>query len=95
MLEIFRAEGVWDLLFSENFFYFGLASEEAKENFSFCEQGRKYLGETLTFDCSGNLMEADESVTLPMGVVSLVEYAATLSINLHNLVSLVFLLYLY
>ncbi|CAN6454099.1 unnamed protein product [Victoria cruziana] len=92
LLEIFRAEGVWDLLFSENFFYFGLASEEAKENFSFCEQGRKYLGETLTFDCSGNLMEADESVTLPMGVVSLVEYAATLSINLHNLPECIVLL---
>ncbi|XP_031488059.1 BEACH domain-containing protein B isoform X2 [Nymphaea colorata] len=92
LLETFRAEGVWDLLFSENFFYLGLASEEAKENCLFSEQGRKYLGEMLPFDCSGNLTEAHESVALQMGVVSLVEHAATLSINSHNLPECVVLL---
>ncbi|GMP45707.1 hypothetical protein CsSME_00014138 [Camellia sinensis var. sinensis] len=28
LLDVFRAEGVWDLIFSENFFYFGPASAE-------------------------------------------------------------------
>ena len=87
LLEVFRKEGIWDLIFSENFFYFGAASEE------FCEEFTPYHGgspEKLEkYSASGS-----NAVQLKFGgieiiqieAISFVELAATSNGSVHNLV---------
>ncbi|KAI4307513.1 hypothetical protein L6164_030691 [Bauhinia variegata] len=82
-LEILREEGIWDLIFSENFFYFELDSEEtAGEAFACIEDKSEIFSAS-----SGNSSVAKVSRvnSLKMEVISFVEFAATSSGNSHNL----------
>jgi WD40 repeat protein len=75
LLDVFRAEGVWDFIFSENFFYFGLASAEFFENH---DEVTPWNQETVS-DLQGGCE------VLQIEVISFVKYAATLDGSSHNL----------
>ena len=72
---MFREEGIWDLIFSENFFYFAAISEEAS---------RAKLDHSSK---SSSSMEGQDNLDIfHMEVISFVEFTATLNGNKHNLV---------
>lgn len=82
-LEIFREEGIWDLIFSENFFYFELASEEsAGQIFVYNEKSEMLSGSSITTDKP----EVNGVNCLQMEVMSFVEFAATSNGNAQNMV---------
>lgn len=77
-LKVFRDEGIWELIFSENFFYFGPASDDLS-------------AECCTYDESPpELLSAFSGFNsiLQMEVISFVEFAATSDGSAHNLVGL-------
>ncbi|KAG6608127.1 BEACH domain-containing protein B, partial [Cucurbita argyrosperma subsp. sororia] len=84
-LEIFREEGIWDLFFSENFFYFGPAFEEFTleswtNNDDFLEKPETY------YATSSNCPPKVDGVDLiQIEVISFVEFAATSCGSAHNL----------
>lgn len=86
-LDVFRSEGVWDFIFSENFFYFGSVSAE-------CAAGYNSYSEILPWDYVCNLdpnltglqVNSNEIEILQTEVISILELAATLTGNSHNLV---------
>ncbi|XP_022773061.1 BEACH domain-containing protein B-like isoform X4 [Durio zibethinus] len=86
LLEVFRREGVWDLIFSENFFYFGSASEEFSEEFTPFHEG---IPENLEkYSASGS--DADKLnfggiEIIQIEAISFVELAATSNGSVHNL----------
>lgn len=86
-LEIFREEGIWDLFFSENFFYFGPAFEEfflescTNNDDDFLEKPETY------YATSSNSPKADGADIIQIEVISFVEFAATSCGSAHNLVS--------
>nr|CAD1832089.1 unnamed protein product [Ananas comosus var. bracteatus] len=86
LLEVFRKEGVWDMIFSEKFFYFGPSLEEV------CFGS----GVPTEHDAINSKQPADserfEEETKQIGVeilqveaISFLEFAATLSTNTNNL----------
>ncbi|GER40247.1 WD40 and Beach domain-containing protein [Striga asiatica] len=85
LVDVFRAEGVWDFIFSENFFYFGPAPTEfSRQNISWCkvplvdEEG----------STSGSVVDQPNSnqvEILQVEIISFMEFAATLSGSIHNL----------
>lgn len=85
-LDVFRSEGVWDFIFSENFFYFGSVSAE-------CAEGYNSYSEILpwdyVYDLDPNLtdhqVKSNEMEILQTEVISTLEFAATLTGNSHNL----------
>ncbi|KAL1821830.1 hypothetical protein ACET3Z_016699 [Daucus carota] len=85
-LDVFRSEGVWDFIFSENFFYFGPVSAECAEGYDSCR-------EILPWDYACNLdssstdhqVNSSEIEILQIEVISILEFAATLTGNSHNL----------
>ncbi|XP_014501021.1 BEACH domain-containing protein B isoform X2 [Vigna radiata var. radiata] len=81
-LEIFRQEGIWDLMFSENFFHFASGSDEsAVQMFGYSEKS-----EILSVSRStGNTAEVNGVNSLQMEVISFVEFAATCSGNTQNM----------
>lgn len=87
LLEVFRKEGIWDLIFSENFFYFGSASEELSEELTLYLEGSP--GRLEKYFASGS-----NAVQLKFGgieiiqieAISFVELAATSNGSVHNLV---------
>lgn len=87
LLDVFRDERVWDFVFSENFFYFGpVSSEFLGANCSNSEILISRSEDFSKFTCmEGGGIEID---VLQAEAISLVEFAATLSENLHNLVLL-------
>lgn len=90
-LDVFRSEGVWDFIFSENFFYFGPVSAECAEGYDSCR-------EILPWDYACNLdssstdhqVNSSEIEILQIEVISILEFAATLTGNSHNLVGACF-----
>jgi len=93
-LEIFREEGIWDLIFSENFFYFESGSEEsAGQIFAYNEKSDILSSSRST----GNTVEVNGVNTLQMEVISFVEFAATCNGNTQNMVGsfIPLLLYIY
>lgn len=86
LLEVFRKEGIWDLIFSENFFYFGSASEELSEELTLYLEGSP--GRLEKYFASGS-----NAVQLKFGgieiiqieAISFVELAATSNGSVHNL----------
>lgn len=88
LLDVFRAEGVWEFVFSENFFYFGpVSSEFLGAN---CANSGILVSrseEFSKFTCieGGGSIKID---VLQIEAISLMEFAATLSGNSHNLVLL-------
>ncbi|MED6222264.1 hypothetical protein PIB30_062657, partial [Stylosanthes scabra] len=81
-LEIFREEGIWDLVFSENFFYFESASDES---------ARQMLANTEYSEISSapgsvsNMAEVNGVNNLQLEIISFVEFAATSSGNAQNM----------
>lgn len=93
LIDVFRAEGVWDFIFSENFFYFGPApAEYFGENSSRNEV--PLLDDEGLYGSSNfeDLLSAKEVETLQVDVISFMEFAATLSGSSHNLVGFFFIL---
>lgn len=89
-LKIFRVEGIWDLIFSENFFYSELYSEEnSGEIFAYPEKPEFFPASSsvssMSKECRVN--------NLQMKVISFLEFAATSNGNSHNLVGSIFLLW--
>ncbi|KAH7567643.1 hypothetical protein JRO89_XS07G0111300 [Xanthoceras sorbifolium] len=81
-LEIFREEGIWDLIFSENFFYFGPALEDFSEEC--CTYNEAY---SLSNSTNSHIKSSGVEV-LQTEVISFVEFAATSIGSVHNLVSI-------
>jgi len=82
-LEIFRQEGIWDLMFSENFFYFPSGSDEsAGQMFAYNEKSEILSASRST----GNTAEVSGVNNLQMEIISFVEFAATCSGNTQNMV---------
>lgn len=84
LLEVFRDEGMWDLIFSENFFYFGPPSEGSSgECCTYNESSPRNFDSTT--NCGDNQVKASVVEILQMEVISFVEFAATFSGSAHNL----------
>ncbi|KAK4483931.1 hypothetical protein RD792_011140 [Penstemon davidsonii] len=86
LVDVFRAEGVWDFIFSESFFYFGPAPADfSGENFSKIEvslvNGKGYTGSSSFEDRA----TSNEVEIFQVEVISFIEFAATLSGSSHNL----------
>ncbi|OMO50809.1 hypothetical protein CCACVL1_30251 [Corchorus capsularis] len=85
-LEVFRKEGIWDLIFSENFFYFGSALEEYSEEFSPFNEGSPDKLEKYSSSGSNAVKLNFSGVEImQMEVISFVELAATSNGSVHNL----------
>ncbi|CAN1248861.1 BEACH domain-containing protein B [Linum perenne] len=85
-LEIFREEGIWDMIFSDNFFYFGPASvESTAECFTNREGFPGKLGQVSVTNNSNSSTGIDSIEILQMEIVSFVEFAATCKGSVHNL----------
>ncbi|KAL5988451.1 hypothetical protein ACLOJK_036215 [Asimina triloba] len=87
LLEVFRGKGIWDLIFSENFFYFGSPLEEiSEENITYPD----FIPENfnvLSNSTKGQVKHSEIEI-LQVEVISFVEFAATLNGNSHNLIHL-------
>ncbi|KAK9930220.1 hypothetical protein M0R45_027267 [Rubus argutus] len=76
-LQIFRQEGIWELIFSENFFYFGPAPEDLSgECCTHVESQRKNEMLSSSSDISSQAIVCGIEV-LQMEVISFVEFVAT------------------
>lgn len=88
LVDVFRAEGVWDFIFSESFFYFDPTPAELSGN-DFAESGVP-LVDTDEASFGSNDYDGRESSSevgsFQVAVISFVEFAATLSGSSHNLV---------
>lgn len=92
-LEIFRDEGIWDLIFSENFFHFGPDSEEmAGECGSYNQGFPGQLDRNLSSSSISNQTKISSFEILQMEVISFVEFAATCNGTVDNLLEVSVLL---
>ena len=84
---MFRKEGIWDLIFSENFFYFGSASEEFSEEFTPYHEGSPEKLEKY-FASGSNVVQLKYGgiEIIQIEAISFVELAATSNGSVHNLV---------
>lgn len=80
-MDIFRAEGIWELVFSENFLYFSPAEDLPPQFSVHCESPTKNDTSSLKYK-----MKAYGVETLRKEVISFVEFAATSNGSAHNLV---------
>ncbi|XP_066329470.1 BEACH domain-containing protein B-like isoform X1 [Miscanthus floridulus] len=76
LLKSFREEGLWDLIFSENFFYFG-------SSLDYIQQNDQLIDAPKSID-SKSFNETDVNV-LQAEAISFLEFAATLNENSNNL----------
>lgn len=81
LLEVFREEGLWELIFSENFFYFGPTVEVDADD---CLA--KDYTEIFCSSVNTSNVRANDYEILQVEVISFVEFAATSSGIAHNLV---------
>lgn len=85
-LEVFREEGVWDLIFSENFFYFGPDSEEmARECGNYNQGFPGHLDKNMSSSSITIQTNISSYEILQMEVISFVEFAATCNGTADNL----------
>ncbi|KAH0760080.1 hypothetical protein KY290_023573 [Solanum tuberosum] len=86
LLHVFRAEGAWDFIFSENFFYFCLeslgSSDDALSKKGYSDDCNEQCCDSNGRTASLNLHELEG---LQTEVVSFLEFAATLTGSSHNL----------
>lgn len=86
LLEIFRKEGIWDLIFSENFFYFAPALDDYSGEIStYPDRVQESFELYSSSRSSKSQVKPTEVEILQMEVISFVEFAATLDGNAHNL----------
>ncbi|GFY85907.1 binding protein [Actinidia rufa] len=89
LLDVLRAEGVWDLIFSENFFYFWPASAECFVEY--CKYDEVPPWNLEIYSSSNRIsseLHGSEVDILQIEAISFVEFAATLNDSSHNLVRL-------
>lgn len=87
LLEVFREEGIWNLVFSENFFYFGPSSEEFSGEYYTNHDGSPRKPEIFaTTSSTDGQVKSSGVETLQMEVISFLEFAATSNGSAHNLV---------
>lgn len=85
LLEVFRDEGIWDLIFSEHFFYFGPSLDESSEGYSLGHEDA--CGNlSSSSSCNDHTMMGSGIESLQMNILSLTELAATSCGSTHNLV---------
>ncbi|XP_057532553.1 BEACH domain-containing protein B isoform X2 [Amaranthus tricolor] len=80
LLEVLRTERIWELVFSENFF-FGAASQDFFVDCS--ATNLSYLSSISSGN--NNQLQVPVAVNLQLEIISFVELSATLSENAHNL----------
>ncbi|KAG7971974.1 hypothetical protein I3843_07G161500 [Carya illinoinensis] len=86
LLEVFREEGIWNLVFSENFFYFGPSSEEFSGEYYTNHDGSPRKPEIFaTTSSTDGQVKSSGVETLQMEVISFLEFAATSNGSAHNL----------
>ncbi|KAK2977991.1 hypothetical protein RJ640_023529 [Escallonia rubra] len=86
LLDVFRSEGVWDFVFSENFFYSGPAPMEFPKDFCRYNEVLPSISESyFGSNCTTSRINTKESDTLQVELISVVEFAATLNGSSHNL----------
>lgn len=87
LLEVLREEGIWNLIFSENFFYFGPSSEEFSGEYYTYHDGSPRKPEIYATSSSTDSQVKSVGVeTLQMEIISFLEFAATSNGSAHNLV---------
>ncbi|GAV66852.1 WD40 domain-containing protein/Beach domain-containing protein/Laminin_G_3 domain-containing protein [Cephalotus follicularis] len=94
-LEVFRAEGMWDLIFSENFFYFGSISDELSEErftYKYSEELPRKLETCSPSSSTKSQVKPIGIEILQIEVISFVEFIATSSSSVHNMPELSVLL---
>lgn len=84
LLKSFRAEGLWDLIFSEKIFYFGSSVEYIHQ--IVCETQNDHFIDAIKSTGSKSFNQADVNI-LQAEAISFLEFAATLNENTNNLVS--------
>ncbi|TKW23149.1 hypothetical protein SEVIR_4G274600v4 [Setaria viridis] len=82
LLPAFREEGVWDLIFSGNFFYFGSAVEDTHFDIVTDVQNGDINSSRISID-SESLYCTDVNI-LQVEAISFLEFAATLNENTYN-----------
>ncbi|KAG8369183.1 hypothetical protein BUALT_Bualt15G0124700 [Buddleja alternifolia] len=86
LVDVFRAEGVWEFIFSESFFYFGPATPEFSGENCSSDKVPSVGDEEYCGSRSGDdRVNRNEVEILQVEVVSFMEFAATLSGSSHNL----------
>lgn len=96
LLEIFRKEGIWDLIFSENFFYFAPALDDYSGEIStYPDHVQESFELYSSSRSSKSQVKSTEVEILQMEVISFVEFAATLDGNAHNLVFLLHCIFIF
>ncbi|GMI77267.1 hypothetical protein HRI_001396000 [Hibiscus trionum] len=86
LLEVFRKAGIWDLIFSENFFYFGSSKEKFSKEFSTHNEGSLEKLENYYVSWSNVVQLKYSGVgTIQMEVITFVESVATSNGSVHNL----------
>lgn len=89
-VKVFRQEKIWELMFSENFFYFGPAPEDVfGESYTCIESLRKNGILSSSSDIISQARNCGIEV-LQMDVISFLEFVATSNDSAFNLVSSVF-----
>ncbi|KAI4388687.1 hypothetical protein MLD38_000993 [Melastoma candidum] len=83
-LEIFRDEGIWELLFSENFFYSGLLDKSVMADTGVGE-GLTELSGARSSEFHDIPKEFGAIYSLQMEIISFVEFAAMSNGSVHNL----------
>ncbi|XP_047328635.1 BEACH domain-containing protein B isoform X2 [Impatiens glandulifera] len=84
LIELLRAESIWDLVFSDNFFYFGSASGECLEYDRYSDVPIYGL-DVSSGDLTNQKAAGFEFDILQIEVVSFVEFVATLNGSSHNM----------
>lgn len=92
LLKSFREEGLWDLIFSEKFFYFGSPVDYI--NPIIHETWNDQFIDASESTGSKSINQADASI-LQAEAISFLEFAATLNENSNNLVSKLFSFFIY
>ncbi|KAH0452153.1 hypothetical protein IEQ34_019452 [Dendrobium chrysotoxum] len=83
LLEVFREEGIWELIFSEKFFYFGLSLEESDLELEV--QTELNYDAFVVSKSSKDKSKCNDVDILQQEGISFLEFAATLSDNTNNL----------
>jgi hypothetical protein len=93
LLPAFREEGVWDLLFSGNFFYFGSSIEDTCFHTVTDIQNGNVSSNRISIH-SESLYRTDVKI-LQVEAISFLEFAATLHENTYNMVRLLSFIFLF
>uniref|UniRef100_A0A162A6C6 BEACH domain-containing protein n=1 Tax=Daucus carota subsp. sativus TaxID=79200 RepID=A0A162A6C6_DAUCS len=86
LLDVFRSVGLWDFIFSENYFYFGSVLDDFAANYN-ASSGIRCWNYEYKFDSNLTDHQVNKNMieNLRIEVFSLMEFAATLTGNVHNL----------